>query len=115
MKHTEFEALIFVGTKQGDFYPSVILNNDKELSVRELKHDKYYYKLNITKENIFTVEEAEALQKGELAKPIVRNFLVYKGEDWRRDDIYKEEPIKITFKAIRVNVDVSYFDIDGLN
>jgi len=114
MKHSEFEAFIFIGTKEGDNEPTVILNNDDELSIRELRYDKYFYKLDINLENLFSTKEANDLQADELSEPVARIFRVYKGEDWRRDSIYEDKLIKVKFEVVRVNVEVSHFDIDGL-
>ncbi len=118
MKHSEFEAYIFVGTEIGTgvFHPSYILNNDKKLSISNLKCGEKagYHKFNIKIENLFSVKEAEALLKGNLSKPLIHTVSYYKGENYRGEPEYKSSPVKVKFEAVRVNVDISCFNIDGL-
>ena len=117
MKHSEFEAFIFVGTRvgSGGFGPSYILNNDEELSVSRLGLGETtgYRKFNVKMKNLFSTKEAKELKK-KLSEPLTTTVSYYKGEDWRRESVYEDEPIKVKFEAIRVNVDVSCFNIDGL-
>ena len=83
MDHSEFEAYIFVGTKKGERKPSVISNNDEDLTVRELDYNakEHEHKLDIRLKNIFSIALAEDLKYGVLSKPVFRTFRVYKGED----------------------------------
>lgn len=117
MKHSEFEAFIFVGTRigSGGFGPSYILNNDKELSISRLAcgEESGYHKFSVKMKNLFSTKEAKKL-KEKLSKPLTTTVSYYEGEDWRGEATYEDKPVKVKFEAIRVNVDVSCFDIDGL-
>ncbi len=119
MKHSEDEAYIFVGYVKDDPHRRFILNNDKELTICELLEKGYWSPrpskpfLTVSAINIFPAErckEVLSLMTKDLS--LTRNIVIY-GEDWRGDTTYEDQPREIIFKKVKVNVEISYFSIEG--
>lgn len=114
MKHLDDTLCIFVGHVKGDpsYHYRIILNNDSELTIRELPFVGCgEYKLDIEAENFFSWKRSNELLNGEKTLTLTRNLSMPTGERDRWGDMeYSDIPTKITFKRITFDVEIAYFD-----
>ena len=114
MKHLDDTLCIFVGHVEGDpsYEYRIILNNDSELTIRELPFVGYGgYKLEIEAGNFFSLKRSNELLNGEKTLTLIRNLSMPTGKRDRWGDMdYSDTPTKITFKRITLDVEIAYFD-----
>ena len=114
MKRLDDTLCIFVGHVEGDpsYEYRIILNNDGELTIRELPLVGYgKYKLELQAENFFSWTRSNELLNGKKTLTLTRNLSMPTGERDRWGDMdYKDTPTKITFKRITLDVEIAYFD-----
>lgn len=117
MKRLDETLCIFVGHVEGrpSYEYSFILNNDAELTMRELPFSYGKYKLDIKAENFFSWKRSRELLNGEKTLTLTHDMPMPTGDrDWDGDMEYKNVSTPITFKRITLDVEIAYFDnVDG--
>ena len=112
MKRIDETLYIFVGKIEGEDDYTLILNNDGNLTIRELPRVGFRkYKLKISANNFFSRERSNELLAGNKTLTLTRMMSMPTGKtDRYGDNEYEMTPVSITFKRIALDVEIAYFD-----